>query len=105
LYAAVSISYLPASVCFLLVLFLCPADEGDISPRNFELHNPEGRTVHSHRCENLKSKITIYFIDRFSEMSPKDSSSRQQRIGSSSEAYPELLKSTSICASYFLNLF
>jgi hypothetical protein len=62
--------------------------------RIIQLYNPEDRTVRSHRCDNLKSKIIIYFIHRVSVMSSKDSS-RQQRIGLSSEAYRELLKSTS----------
>jgi hypothetical protein len=70
LYDAVSISYLPASAGFLLGVFLCPANEGDMFPRNVELHNPEDTPARNHHCDNLRPKI-IYFIDQFSVMSPK----------------------------------
>jgi hypothetical protein len=49
----------------LLDLLFDPEDGGDMFLRNV-VTNPEDRTVHSHRRENLKSNMKTVFIDRSS---------------------------------------
>jgi hypothetical protein len=46
-----------ASASFLRSRLFDPEDGGDIFLRNVGRHNPEHRTLHSHRLESLNSHI------------------------------------------------